>query len=97
MYSLSALSAELIGTFFFVAIILATGGTQPIAVAVALLAAIYLSASYSGGHINPAVSVAMFARGAIDAYQLATYVLIQIVGALLAVAWFAVMAKKTKA
>ena len=61
MYSLSALSAELIGTFFFVA------------------------------------SVAVFARGAIDAYQLATYVLIQIVGALLAVAWFAVMAKKTKA
>jgi glycerol uptake facilitator-like aquaporin len=85
---LPALLAEFLGTFFFVAVILATAGAQPIAVAVALLAAIYLAASFSGGHINPAVSLAMFAKGTIGAPKLVGYVLSQAVGALLAVAWF---------
>ena len=53
---------EILGTFFFLSVILQTltdTSIGPIAVAVTLLAAIYFGASSSGAHFNPAVSFAM--------------------------------------
>jgi len=79
-------ATELIGTFLFVAVILTTG--DPIAIAAALLAAIYFGGKLSGGHFNPAVSTAMLINGSIGVTTYATYVTAQLIGAALAVAWW---------
>jgi aquaporin Z len=79
---------EILGTFFFLSVILQTltdASIGPIAVAVTLLAAIYFGASSSGAHFNPAVSFAMFMKNKMDMNLLVTYVLAQLVGAALAV------------
>ena len=75
---------EILGTFFFLSVILQTltdASIGPIAVAVTLLGAIYFGASTSGAHFNPAVSVAMFMKNKLDMNMLMTYVLAQLVGA----------------
>jgi aquaporin Z len=74
--------AEFLGTLFFVYVILATG--NPIAIGAALTIAIFLSASMSGGHINPAVSVVMAAKGRISTSDMIPYVIAQILGGLVA-------------
>jgi glycerol uptake facilitator-like aquaporin len=81
---------EILGTFFFLSVILQTltdSSIGPIAVAVTLLGAIYFGASTSGAHFNPAVSFSMFMKGVKDfnLNVLVTYVLAQLVGAALAV------------
>ena len=81
---------EILGTFFFLSVILQTltdTSIGPIAVAVTLLGAIYFGASTSGAHFNPAVSFSMFMKGVKDfnLNVLVTYVLAQLVGAALAV------------
>ena len=48
---------EFVGTIFFVYVILATG--NPLAIGAALALAILLASKSSGGHFNPAVSIAM--------------------------------------
>ena len=63
-------------------VILATG--NPIAIGAALAIAIFLSASMSGGHINPAVSVVMAAKGRISTSDMIPYVIAQILGGLVA-------------
>lgn len=78
--------SEVLGTFFFLSVILATGEAIPIALALA--AAIFFTAKISGGHLNPAVSVMMFAKGTIDAVTLATYVIAQVIGGLLALVFY---------
>jgi aquaporin Z len=74
--------AEFLGTLFFVYVILITG--NPIASAAALAIAMFLSASISGGHINPAVSVVMAAKGRISTNDLIPYIVAQILGGLVA-------------
>jgi glycerol uptake facilitator-like aquaporin len=81
---------EILGTFFFLSVILQTltdSSIGPIAVAVTLLGAIYFGASTSGAHFNPAVSFSMFMKGVKDfnLNVLVTYILAQLVGAALAV------------
>lgn len=79
---------EILGTFFFLSVILQTltdTSIGPIAVAVTLLAAIYFGASSSGAHFNPAVSFAMFMKNKMEMNLLVTYILAQLVGAALAV------------
>jgi len=79
---------EILGTFFFLSVILQTltdTSIGPIAVAVTLLSAIYFGASSSGAHFNPAVSFAMFMKNKMEMNLLVTYVLAQLVGAALAV------------
>ena len=78
--------AELLGTFFFLSVILATGEAIPIAIA--LGAAIFMTAKVSGGHLNPAVSTMMFAKGAIDSSTYISYVIAQVIGGLLALYFF---------
>jgi aquaporin Z len=74
--------AEFTGTIFFVYIILATG--NPIAIGAALALVILLASNISGGHFNPAVSVAMASFGKLSTNDLIPYVLAQIGGALVA-------------
>jgi aquaporin Z len=84
MYAVRLLT-EFLGSFFFIAIILATGEAIP--VAVGLLSAVYFGGKISGGHFNPAVSTAMYARGGITARTYLGYVACQVLGGLAAWGW----------
>jgi len=73
---------EYLGTLFFVYIILATG--NPLAIGAALALVILLISSISGGHVNPAVSIAMASAGKLPVKDLVPYCLAQIFGGLTA-------------
>lgn len=73
--------AEYLGSFFFILVIFASGGNA-LAIGAALAAAIYLIGAHSGGHLNPAVSFAMYSNGAISQMHLGYYVVAQLLGAL---------------
>jgi aquaporin Z len=80
-----ALVAEFLGTLFFLSIILNVVNDSSIgviAIAVGLLAAIYMVGGVSGGHFNPAVSVMMFMKGNLPADMTILYIIAQIIGAL---------------
>lgn len=81
-----ALIAEFVGSFVFFAVILATG--MPLAIAAALLAAIYFGGHVSGGNFNPAVSVMMMLRGDISVSTGFAYILVQLLAAGVAYLWF---------
>ena len=88
MSDTNKLIVELVGTFFFLSVILHMGTDKslgPHSVVVALLAVIYFGASVSGAHFNPAVSAAMYLEGNIPAQLAAGYVVAQLVGA--GIAW----------
>jgi aquaporin Z len=76
---------EVIGSFFFIGTILVTG--EPIPAAIALLTAIYFGGKVSGGHFNPAVSTAFLIKGTISGVTWLAYIIAQIIGALMALAW----------
>jgi aquaporin Z len=78
--------AEFIGTLVFVAVILVTG--NPWAIGAALAIVIMLTASISGGHLNPAVSIVMASSGKLSMIDLLPYVIAQISGGLLALVIF---------
>jgi len=46
----------------------------------ALMLAVYMFASRSGGHINPAITIGLFLIGKVKANQMVTYVFMQLVG-----------------
>ena len=73
---------EFIGTIFFVYVILATG--NPLAIGAALALAILLARNTSGGHFNPAVSLAMASAGSLPATELFPYIMAQSFGGLVA-------------
>ena len=73
---------EFLGATFFIYIILATG--NPLAIGAALTLVIILTSSVSGGHINPAVTIAMAAAGKIQTSEVVPYCLAQILGGLVA-------------
>lgn len=77
---------EFIGTFFFLSVILFK--TEPIAIGVALTAAIFFGASISGAHFNPAVSFMLGLKGGIKWEQLAYYVGAQLAGAYVALKFY---------
>ena len=72
---------ELIGTFFLTVAISLTG--NPLAIGLMLMAMIYVGGHVSGGHYNPAISLAVWMRGKLHTNDLACYVVAQTVGALL--------------
>ena len=74
--------AEFLGATFFIYVILATGNALAIGAALALV--ILLTSSISGGHINPAVSIAMAAAGKLEINELIPYILAQCFGGLVA-------------
>lgn len=74
--------AEFFGTAFFIYVILATG--NPLAIGAALALTILLTSKISGGHINPAVSIAMASAGKLPVNDLIPYCLAQVFGGLVA-------------
>ena len=83
---LTAIISEFIGTFVFLLVILVVG--EPIPIVIGLLASIYAFGKVSGGHMNPAVSTMMFAKGDINFDTLVMYVIAQILGGLCALMWW---------
>lgn len=81
--SIVPLVAEFLGTFVFLSVILYTGNWLAIAAALALV--ILAIGSVSGGHVNPAVSLAMYVKGALSAQELGLYIVAQALGAVAAV------------
>ncbi len=73
---------EFVGTFIFASVILAV--SEPIPIAVGLLAAIYFGGKISGGHYNPAVSVMMYLKKSLSLQDLPMYVVAQVAGAVAA-------------
>lgn len=73
---------EFLGTMFLMFVILSIGEALPIGLALTI--AIYLGGAISGGHFNPAVSVAMAIGNKISVKELLPYVGAQVVGALVA-------------
>lgn len=92
---------ELIGAFFLVLTIASTallgseGVIAPLAIASALMVMVYAGGHISGGHYNPAVSLAAAIRGALPWKQLVPYIIAQAAGGALAVLLFVYMAKGT--
>jgi aquaporin Z len=64
---------------------LATG--NPIAIGIALIAAIYFGGHISGGHFNALVTLMMILRGDIAASTGVLYIGVQVLAALMAFAW----------
>lgn len=73
---------EFLGTVFFVYVILATA--NPLAIGAALALVMLLAKNTSGGHVNPAVSLAMAASGSLPSTELFPYIIAQCMGALVA-------------
>ena len=90
--NIRAYVAELIGTMLFVLIgtgaVIATGGTDLVAIAlahgIAIAVMVYATANYSGGHLNPAVTLAMIVTRNIKIAPGCAYILMQFLGAVLA-------------
>jgi aquaporin Z len=80
------LVSECVGTFLLLTSILFTGNW--LIIGLTLAGVIYITGNISGGHINPAVSVAMYLKGAIDASECVGYSLSQILGAVIALYTF---------
>jgi len=75
--------AEFLGTLFLMYVIVATG--NPLAAGAAFALAILMTTNISGGHINPAVTIAMAAAGKLEVNEIIPYILSQIFGALVAI------------
>lgn len=74
---------EFIGTFFFLYVIISTGGNA-IAIGGALALAIFLGGKISGGNFNPAVTIMMAAAKKMPTTQVLPYIIAQVAGGLLA-------------
>lgn len=90
--------AEVLGTFVLVLIGTGTavlsGGNMLItafAFGLAVVMMAYAVGGYSGGHFNPAVTLAMFIKKKLSGMELVTYMVSQVVGALLATLFLFVM------
>src|SRR5712672_3385600 len=88
------LIVEFIGTFFLVLTIgqtvvgakpdSAAAALAPVAIGSALMVMIYAGGHISGGHYNPAVTLAVWLRGKCEAKDVAPYMIFQVMGAVLA-------------
>jgi aquaporin Z len=76
--------AEFLGTMLLLIFILASSGNS-LVVGLGLAVAVYFSASISGGHINPAVSIAMYVNKKLSLQDLLLYIAVQVSGAVGAV------------
>lgn len=94
-------TTEFIGTFFLVftvcTAVLANAALAPLAIGAVLMTMIFAGGHISGGHFNPAVSLAVFLRGRLSARDLGPYMGAQVLAGLVAagVARFVVDVKPT--
>ena len=83
---------ELIGTFFLMLVIGLTiiapgvGVMAPLAIGAILTVMVYAGGPISGGHYNPAVTLAVWLRGKCKTQDVPSYMVAQVLGAVLA-AW----------
>lgn len=75
-----ALASEYFGTFLLVLSVLASGG-NPWVIGLTLAIIVVLIGRRSGAHVNPAISVAMYMKGALSMNELFGYIFVQCVGA----------------
>lgn len=81
---------EFIGTFFLVftigctVVAGATGVIPPLAIGASLMVMVYAGGHVSGGHYNPAVTLAVFIRGRCPGSDVIPYMISQAVGAIVA-------------
>ena len=84
------LIAESLGTFFLVLVIGLTviapgaGAMAPVAIGAILMVMVYAGGHISGAHYNPAVTLAVWLRGACPAKDVPAYIGAQLLGAVLA-------------
>jgi aquaporin Z len=78
--------AEMLGTFFFISVILAEG--TAIAIGITLIAVIFLIGKISGSHVNPVISFVMWLKHDISTAKLFAYILAQLLGGTLALVWW---------
>lgn len=85
---MAKLVTEFIGTFFLVLTVgltvMAGAPMAPLAIGSSLMIMVYMGGHVSGGHYNPAVSLAVFLRGKLAGADLASYVTAQLLGAVAA-------------
>lgn len=77
---------EFLGTFLLVLSIFVTG--NPLIVGFVLALTIWISASVSGGLVNPAVSLAFYMKGALTLEEFIGFVIVQLLGGLAALSTF---------
>ena len=70
---------EFIGTFFLVMAIGLTG--NPLAIGAMLMVMVYVGGSISGAQYNPAVTLALWIRGKMNASESVIFMVVQILGA----------------
>jgi aquaporin Z len=79
---------EFIGTFFLVLTVglcvIGEVPMAPLAIGASLMVMVYMGGHVSGGHYNPAVSLAVWMRGKLAAGDVAPYLIAQIAGAVAA-------------
>ena len=75
----SAYLAEYLGSFFFILVILMSGG-NPLVIGGALAMTVVLISGLSGAHVNPAVSLAQYLHGSLRPNDLLVYVALQLLG-----------------
>lgn len=77
---------EFLGTFLLVLSIFVTG--NPLIVGLVLALTIWISASVSGGLVNPAVALAFYMKGALTLEEFIGFVIVQLLGGLAALSTF---------
>jgi aquaporin Z len=81
------LLTEFVGTLVFLSVIGLSsnaGSLAPLAIGATLMSMVYMGGHVSGGHYNPAVSLAIFLRRKIGAADFVLYVIVQVVAAVVA-------------
>jgi aquaporin Z len=82
------LLTEFIGTFFlvFTVCLTVTGGVPmaPLAIGCSLMIMVYMGGHISGGHYNPAVTLACALRAKMDSKDVVPYMVAQLLGAVVA-------------
>ncbi len=89
---LEQLFAECVGTYVFFMCILQS--SDPVPIAIGLLAAVYMFGKVSGGFFNSTLSFIMYLKGAIGISKLLAYVLAQTIGGILALATWKILNKQ---
>jgi aquaporin Z len=79
---MKAYAVEFLGTLFLVFVILATGHWA--AIGLALAVAVFLGGKISGGAYNPAVALALYMKKSLSMNDLAMYIAVQLLGAVVA-------------
>jgi aquaporin Z len=73
---------EFIGTFFLVLVVALTGNAA--AIGVVLMVMVFAGGHISGGHYNPAVTLAVLIRGKVSANDAGVYIIVQLIAAIVA-------------